>query len=256
MLPRDREAAFAAAILDRSLATPTGLRQPARFAIYRNNVFAGLVATLTARFPVTCRLLGADCFEGCAMRFIAAQPPSSPVIHDYGAGFADFLGTLPDLSALAYLPDVARLEWVLHLTLHAADAPVLMPQDLGSISPERVGDLVFHIHPAARLLHAAYPIHAIWQTNTFDAETVAISADAVGQSVLVSRRDDGVALLPLAPPAAAFAAALFAGATLGAAATKVVDLAPILASLLQAQAFTGYAFSLDATQDATCRSTD
>ncbi|MDY0870465.1 HvfC/BufC N-terminal domain-containing protein [Dongia rigui] len=256
MLPRDRQAAFAAAILDRSIAIPTGLRQPGRFAIYRNNVFAGLIATLTSRFPVTCRLLGTDCFEGCALRFIAAQPPTTPVIHDYGAGFADFVGTLSDLSQLAYLPDVVRLEWARHLALHAADAPVLMPQALVDVAPERVGDLVFEIHPAARLLHSAYPIHTIWQTNTFDIETAAIAADAPGQSVLVSRHDDEVVLLALAPAAAAFAAALFTGASLGAAAGEMSDMAPTLAALLQARAFTGYAFSLDTTQDAPCLSTD
>jgi hypothetical protein len=251
MPPLESQAAFAAAILDPSTAVPAGIRQPARFAIYRNNVFAGLRKTLQARFPVTGRLLGTDCFDGCALSFISAQPPSSPVIHDYGAAFPAFLGALPELAGLAYLSDVARLEWARHLALHATDAPVLAPRALADIAPERVGDLVFRTHPSAHLLRSAYPIHAIWQTNTFDADTIAIPDNAEGQTVLVSRLDDAVTLLPLAPPAASFTAALFAGASLGAAALDHAgDLAPTLAALLQAQVFTDCDFTLHATQDA------
>jgi hypothetical protein len=250
MPPLEPQAAFAAAILNPLTVIPAGIRQPARFAIYRNNVFAGFCATLRVRFPVTGRLLGTDCFDGCVLRFVAAQPPSSPVIHDYGAAFPDFLGALPELSGLAYLPDVARLEWTRHLALHATDAPVLVPEALVDIAPERVGDIVLRIHPSAHLLRSAYPIHTIWQTNTFDTETVVIPADVEGQTVLVSRLDDAVTLLPLAPSAASFTAALFAGASLGTAAVDYAgDFAPTLAALLQAQAFTDCGFSSHATQD-------
>lgn len=256
MSPNEQQAGFAAAILDPALRIPGGLRPSSRFAIYRNNVFAGLLGTLRSRFPVTERLLGTDCFDGCGLRFIATHPPSSPVIHEYGAAFADILGTLPELTSLAYLADVARLEWARHAALHAADAPVLQPQDLAGVPADRVGDLTFRLHPAAQLVRSAYPIHAIWQTNTRDAETHVISADLAGESVLVARQGDDVSVLPLPPAAAAFVAALFAGEPLSVAAGMApLDIAPVLAALLQAQAFTDYKFFSHTTQDASCLST-
>ena len=44
-----------------------------RFAVYRNNVAAGLIRALEARFPVTRRLVGDDFFRAMAGGFVAAR---------------------------------------------------------------------------------------------------------------------------------------------------------------------------------------
>ncbi len=95
MLPNEPQRAFAAAIFGD--AAPAALRPAGRLAIYRNNVFAGLLNALKARFPVTRRLLGEECFIGCALHFIGEDPPSSPVLSEYGEAFIDFLAMLSEL---------------------------------------------------------------------------------------------------------------------------------------------------------------
>ena len=56
----------------------------------------------------------------------------------YGAGFAGFLRTFPPASGLAYLGDVAQLEWAVNLALHADDVAGL---DLARLA--RVGISTF-----------------------------------------------------------------------------------------------------------------
>ncbi|MBI2254171.1 MAG: putative DNA-binding domain-containing protein [Proteobacteria bacterium] len=258
MLLSRQQAAFADAIWHGDAAPAIGMRPARRLAIYRNNVFASLAGVLAARFPVIRRLVGDVCFQGCCLRFVAEHPPLSPVLAEYGAGFAAFLTALPELADLRYLADVARLEWACHEVLHSADAPVLRPEMLAGIAAERVPDLVFHVHPGTRLLSADYPIHTIWRTNMFDAETGPVSADMAGEAVLISRRDEQVSVLPLPPAAFVFVQALLSGSSLGdaamagEAADESFALAPSLAALLQAEAFTDYNFKLQRTVAVPC----
>ena len=62
----ERQREFAAALLDPELPTPPGLvgpdgkPSPRRFAVYRNNVVAGLMGTLKDAFPAVCRIVGVD----------------------------------------------------------------------------------------------------------------------------------------------------------------------------------------------------
>ena len=81
---------FAAAVADALAPEPSGLTtargapDPKRFAIYRNNVVAGLVGVLEQRFPVTRRLVGDEFFRGMGRAFVAERPARSPVLMEYG----------------------------------------------------------------------------------------------------------------------------------------------------------------------------
>ena len=52
-----------------------------------------------------------------------AHPSRSGDLNDYGEDFADFLADYPHARELSYLPDVARLEWLVQIVYYAADAP-------------------------------------------------------------------------------------------------------------------------------------
>jgi len=258
MLLNEHQAAFAGAIWHDDAAPAIGVTPAKRFAIYRNNVFASLAGVLAAHYPVIQRLLGDDCFRGCCLRFVSECPPTSPILGEYGGGLADFLCRLPDLAALPYLPDIARLEWACHEALHGADATVLTPEALSGIGPDRVADLMLRAHPTAQILRSAYPIHSIWRTNMFDAETRVIAADAMGEAVLISRVNNEVSVEFMSPPAAAFASALLDGSPLADAAIAAAEidarfaLAPSLAVLLRANAFMGYDLHAEPTRIPSC----
>src|SRR5262245_56573424 len=104
---------FATALLDPERPVPAaltahnGAQTRKRFAVYRNNVAASLINALRARFPATQTIVGPEFFFAAARTFVAAHPPRSKILSQYGD---DFPGYLAGIRSLRYLPDVARLE--------------------------------------------------------------------------------------------------------------------------------------------------
>src|SRR4051794_29552445 len=115
MPPAITQSQFATALLQPG-ATPAGLTSargapdPARFAVYRNNVVAGLGKALELRFPVAVQLVGEEFFRGMARAFIAASRPQSAVIAEYGDTLPDFIQNFEAAASVPYLADVARIE--------------------------------------------------------------------------------------------------------------------------------------------------
>lgn len=241
-MPHDL-AAFADALLTKS-APPPGIHHAARFAIHRNNVLAGLVRLLEARFPVTRRLVGDAFFTAMAAAFVRAAPPRSPVLLEYGAGLPAFIGDFPPARDLAYLPDTAQLEYLLHAATHGADAVPVDAAALQWVPPEHMADLRLALHPTLALLTSRYPIVSIWRANQADAASQWIPADLPGEAALIVR-PHLVPLLYTVPEAALpFVSGLRAGFSLGAAAARAADpafdLTAALALLLQSGAIAGF----------------
>ncbi len=136
-----------------------------RFPVYANNTVANLTGALRSVFPVVERLVGAEFFAHAAREHVRTVPSVSGDLHRYGHGFPQFLARFHGARDLKYLPDTARLEWVMHEAFHAADHDPLDLARLGQVDPEQFPALVFLLHPACRLLRSPYPIHRIWQVN-------------------------------------------------------------------------------------------
>ena len=231
---------FSQALLALDLPVPEGLTDgqgaPAgkRFAVYRNNVTVSLVDALKAGFPVVDKLIGTENFRNIAREYLRSEPPASPLMMLYGAGFPAFLASFPPLAKYAYLPDVARLEYALCESYHAADHTPVAPEALGQIAPDGLARLRVTLAPSLRLLASPWPIHALWLYNTQDGAPKRV---AVAQSMLVTRigYDPTPYLLP--EGAASFISALQAGQSLGDAAESApdFDLSATLALLLSTE---------------------
>ena len=130
-------------------------------SIYRNNVRHAHVGALSAIYPAIRALVGEDYFDGLAARYANARPPVSAVLAGYGAGFADYLASRPELSNVPFLPDVARLEWAMNEAFHAHSSFSLAPDEAARLFAGRAVD--FDLVASARLLaldHAAFDIRA------------------------------------------------------------------------------------------------
>ena len=136
-----------------------------RLAVYRRNVLANLHDALAAAYPVVRRLVGEAFFREAAERFTQAYPSRSGDLHRFGAALAPFLDDYPPARELAYLPDVARLEWEIARAFHAADARRLSVRALDALSEDERARIRFHLQPAARLVASPHPILAIWEAN-------------------------------------------------------------------------------------------
>ncbi len=242
---------FAAALLAADGSLPPELEahlspfapapQQRRFAIYRNNMHASLIAALAARFPVVQCLLGEEFFRAMARCFILQHPPSGPVLAEYGAGLADFMAAFEPLCDLPYLPDMARLEWLRQRAYHAADAAIADLAALAALPTERLARLRLRLHPATYWLASDYPVLSIWQAHQGEEVPPTLTTEQA-EAVLVTRPDLHLLITALPPGGAAFLAALHQGADLAAAAEQAdAALPPILATLFNAGAIASLA---------------
>ena len=181
-----------------------------RLQVYRNNTFGSLTEALKDTFPVVCCLVDERFFRYAAQEFIRRHPPQAPRLAEYGALFADFLAGFEPARSVAYLPDVARLEWAINEAYHAADAPALDPAAIGAVPQDRYAGLTFIAHPSARLIASAFPVDRIWQAHRPGGDLAAIDLSS-GCRLLVDRGADEIRFLSLDDPHLAFLQALFAG---------------------------------------------
>ena len=154
-----------------------------RFAVYRNNVTVGLTEALATRFPVIQRLVGEAFFAAMARLYVETDRPKTPVLHEWGEGFAGFLEGFPPLAAYPYLGDVARIEYARGRAFHAADALPVDPVRLASADPDRVR---LTLHPSVTLLALGHPAVSIWASNQPGQETLPL---ATGPETALILRD-------------------------------------------------------------------
>ena len=191
----------------------TGAPRRAGLEVYRRNVLANLGAALAATYPVVRRLVGDAFFDEAARQFASRTPSTSGDLHEYGAGFGQFLGAYPHAQSLPYLPDVACLEWLCHESYHASDAQPFDFAALARVDPSRQGAIRFVLAPAARLMRSPHPVVAIWEANQPGRDG---TPDAPQESewVLVRREENAVRVACIAPCDWEFLARIGAGATL------------------------------------------
>ena len=216
-----------------------GLSAESRLAVYRHHVLTTLTSVLKDTYGVVARLVGAGFFAYAADTFVRRHPPSAPCLFEYGAGFAEFLASFPPCRDLAYLPDVARLEWAMHAALHADDARATDLDGLREMPADSLGRVTLRLDPSLALLSSPWPIDRIWRANQPGADPqVTIDLGAGGVCVEVRRLGDDVVWRPLPRAAYAFRAALAASLTLEAAADGALavdaafDLTGALAALI------------------------
>jgi len=193
-----------------------------RLAIYRNNVLANYRKALAATYPVVRALVGRAFFSAAVEAFVRAHPSRRGEINRYGGELAEFLAHYPPARGLAYLPDVARLEWAIDEASIAADAGPLDLDSLAAIPASSLGSLCFLLHPSARLVASRYPIFRIWQAHQPGREDDAVDVGQGGDTVLVARGPHGVSLERISASVHAFLASLARHLTLDEAVSRAL----------------------------------
>ncbi|HVY23787.1 MAG TPA: DNA-binding domain-containing protein [Steroidobacteraceae bacterium] len=235
------QSAFADQLLSAHLATLSN-RDMAAMTVYRNTVTKGFIDALAANYPTVLKLVGEEWFEAAALRFVRSAPATTPVLAEYGKGFAAFLEHFPPAKEIPYLCDVARIDWRWIESYTAPDAPALHAATLQALDGEQLLNTRLLLHPATRLCAVHHSALAIWSHNhasNVSPELIVSDTDEFG---LITRRHD-IEVLPLSSIEHEFVAHIEQGATLGEAAmTALADdaqfpLAGTLAKLITAGCF-------------------
>lgn len=232
-----------------------GVSTATAIEVSRNNFCGTLVNALRTSFPAVGSLVGEKFFDGAATSFARDMPPRSPWLDSYGASFPAYLDTLATLAALPYIAEVAKLEWLINLALHAPDAHggqigTRDIETLTALDNDAAGSVRLHPAPSFGLLRTVHPADAIWSAvlaldaDDGDARLAAIDLQSGPVWLCVSRQADGVDVRRMPERAWRFAAALRGGATLATAASDADsvdgDIGALLAAHLQQQHFTSF----------------
>lgn len=138
-------------------------------AVHRGTVRHALIEALREAFPAVRAAVGEEYFRALAAEFVARHPPRSPVLQEYGDGFAHFAAGFPPLRDWPWLADLARIDWARREAYHAADAAPMAilrwpAQDAAALLAMR-----FELHPSLRLLESPHPLASLWFAHQPDA---------------------------------------------------------------------------------------
>lgn len=127
---------------------------------YQANGHALAQRALQAAYPVVAQLLGEESFADLARALWHAQPPTRGDIADWGDGLAVFLEASAQLQEEPYLPDVARVEWALHLCAGASDAQADLAS-LALLTTHAPECLQLRTSPGVAVVCSAWPVASI-----------------------------------------------------------------------------------------------
>ncbi|MEG3617184.1 DNA-binding domain-containing protein [Magnetovibrio sp. PR-2] len=193
-----------------------GFTPEQRLQIHRNNTTILLAEALAATFHIVHELVGEDFFTQVARSFVRTHPPTSPCLFEYGQGFPAFLQSLPQLSDMAYVADVAELEWQANAAFHASEAKPLVAEDLAAIPPEELALHHLRPHPSVRFVSSAFPIKQIWDMHQDGADPdLGVNLDDGGDAILIVRPHAEVNIHALSPNAYILASRLADGVIVG-----------------------------------------
>jgi len=229
---RELQSRFAAAVLAADGTAPTLALADARsgaerIGIYRRTIRTNYRNALGATYPVVRRVGGAPFFAAAVDAYVEVHPSRCGDLNVYGATFGEFLGAYEPASRLAYLPDVARLEWAIDEANRAADS-LILPDDvlreLAAVAPARLPGLRIRIHPSCRLLSSPFPVLRIWQVNQRDhAGDLAVDFATTPDRLRIRREPNRVVLDRIDAGMFAWLAALAGSATLALAIERARD---------------------------------
>lgn len=239
---------FATALFEHSYAGATPefaeLAQQSAFAVYRNTVMKGCIDALQANYPSVARLVGDEWFRAAAALYARANPPTQPMLLQYGCDFEQFLAAFEPANELPYLPGVARLDRFWTEAHIARDEAPIDPFALAALDDAMLLQQVLRPHASARWCwFDTHPVFTIWQRNRTPGPIDESAIDWHGEGALVLRTHDAVRWLGLDAAGYAFLVTCADGGTLGDAASAAlavdanVDPAGLVCPLLDAGAF-------------------
>jgi uncharacterized protein len=197
-----------------------------RLAIYRANTAASAAKALAAAYAVLQQVVGKELFDGLVRAYLRVCPSTCGNLYDYGGEFAAFLAGQVRAQSLPYLPDLARLEWLVHRAYGAADAKPWDPAGLRAIVPELQEQIRFEWAAGTAVMNSAYPIARIWTIHQPEHAGEFAVDWSIAERALVARAGLRVTVTALAVGDAAFIIAALAGGSLGDATTAALSADP------------------------------
>lgn len=140
-----------------------------RLNIYQNNTLATRINALSEIYKNCVAVLGEPYFRQLVKPLIKAKPSQVTDLNFEGFAFIDYLEeqlkSRAELKDFPYLPELANLEWLLHISYYSSDQPPFNYERFQSQSPQEQENTYFMTADHCHLLESDFPLHEIMSTN-------------------------------------------------------------------------------------------
>ncbi len=188
-----------------------------QISIYIDAYRLRLIDAVTSTFPCLQDYLGTSAMTPLTKSYVEAVPPRSYNLDFYPFGFADYIRAKIPAPAAA----LAELEGTIAEIFMRPDSPPLAADILTRCTPTELGDKVFHVRPALRLLHLSHDAETFWQNHKQGHKLPEIAPQPV--FLCVCRHHHDVLRHRLDPGAYALLQELYDGKSFNAAIATVID---------------------------------
>ncbi|MBC7956320.1 MAG: putative DNA-binding domain-containing protein, partial [Cytophagales bacterium] len=158
LLRRDQGASLQGWLLHPPTRTQRGLQA------YQANAGASAERSLAASFPTVQALVGEASFADLARAFWHTCPPERGDLACFGETLPAFIADSEQLADVPYLPDAARLDWLLAAAERAADDEA-DTSTLGLLAEVDPSQLRIELMPGTAVLSSAFPVVSLWQAH-------------------------------------------------------------------------------------------
>lgn len=172
-----------------------------RLNVYRNNYRQGVIGHLRQTFERCNAHVGEDYFAQLASSYLAEYPPQTTALEGYGYEFPKHLATLQtqrsELAKLAYLPDLAKLDWLCD-EIYYSPAPSPWPRQVfNELTLEQQANTQLLLSPACRLLRSHWPLSQLWELHAERCDDVEMQYLEQAEHLLLYRQNYRIRLKKL-----------------------------------------------------------
>jgi len=143
-------------------------------ATYSDDHFNTGYEALAETFPVTRKLVGDEYFDTLAGEYCRNYPDESGEMKRFGDRFPLLLLKLSierrELDKLRFLPELARLEWLIQSAYYADRDKSFDFDALASIPMREQPHIIFTLSHALSLMFSDWPVFEIWRAHQQDSD--------------------------------------------------------------------------------------
>jgi hypothetical protein len=235
----------------RQLVTSSSLTPEQCLQLYRDLLVRARAQALQQLYPVTARLLGPSLFAALSQQY-GRNLARSDNNEDFGSGFTQLLQECThcqdNLKHLQFLPELATLEWTLHLAWCAGDDPPLNFDSLIYVPESEQYRLRLVPSQALQLLRCSWPVLDIWHSHQHDNATE-LHLNYRPQWLCVYRQLDSPRAEPLSDKQACLLKGILRGDTLYQLGRAVPDINQHLSMLISRRWITHFELPPDSAAD-------
>jgi hypothetical protein len=169
------------------ITVPFGEDRRRRLAVYTDGYPARMHEALREAFPALAHIVGARTFAEFVDRYCAAVDIPATNLNSIGEMLPEFLCNDIAAHELPFLPDLARLEWLVQQAFHATHAVPIDPAAMHPPAGRGWEDVCLDFQPGLGVVRSAWPVLDLWQARDTPRGEIDINLTGRPQNVVVWR---------------------------------------------------------------------